>query len=1034
MKSLNTRLLRFYLTLGIGLFISGVVNAQNVIQGVVTDGLEPLPGATVLEKGTTNGTITDMDGKYQLSVGEDAVLVFSFIGFKTSEVPVGNKSTIDMTLEISAEELGEVVVIGYGTQQKKVATGSISQIGSDDMDGYKVQNVKGALDGQVSGLVVSNSSGQPGASQNIYIRGVGTNGNSSPLYVVDGLVLDNIGNISPADIESVNVLKDAASSAIYGTRAANGVIIITTKKGKEGVGSISYEGFTAFSNPWRKPQMLDAEQYVEITREKFANAGQSSNLDLLGFPQVGDPLTTDTDWMEEIFDQSTQTNHSISATLDNSYISLDYWDQNGVIGGEKSNYTRYGARFNSTKKIKDFISIGQNLYINRTQNQNLATNNAFGTVIADAFAYDPLTEVYEETDPLGYGFAQSKWVQKEYINPSSRLFLANSSGHADEIQGNVYLKIQPVEGLTLNSDFGGSATWWQYRSFTPDYHFHGSAFNVDNQVEQGGGTSQQFQLENYATYETNIGDHSINLTAGTSFYRFNAFINFGGSTRNIPDAEKFNDNFQIINAGQDTSELSFGRILEPHRILSYYGRLLYDYQDKYLFTTTLRRDGSTQFGSNNRWGYFPSFSLGWVISEETFFPKRLISYAKLRGSWGVNGNDRIDALAYESLLESSYRYTLGRDPALNLGTAPNAPANPDIKWEESVQLDVGLELGLFKDKLSAELDYYVKTTEGLLGENTIPRYFGYGDGKPTANLGKIQNKGFEGSLSYRENINDFSFNVRVNYTHNKNTVVDVPGSADFLDGWNWPVRNTAITRMTEGLPVAHFRGYKTLGIFQKPEDVFSHVNSEGDLLQEKAAPGDLIFADVNGDGVIDSDDMTNIGSPWPDHIIGLSLSANYKGFDLNVLFSSQIGQDIYRTYERSDVTFTNYQTFWLDRWTEEDPSSEYPRLTTNDPNVNQRPSDFYVEDGSFLRLRNLQVGYNLPTSLLEKIKLRSVRIYFSANNLLTLTRYKGFDPEIGTSTNPYDGINAGGWILDTGIDKGYYPSNKTLGAGISISM
>lgn len=1029
----KTSLLRLCLIVMIGFFLRGVASAQNVVQGVVTDGDEPLPGATVLEKGTSNGTITDLDGKYTLSVSDDATLVFTFIGFQSKEVWVGGQSQINAELEMDISELSEVVVIGYGTQQKKVATGAISKIDSKDLDGYKVQNVKGALDGQVSGLVVSNSSGQPGASQNIYIRGVGTNGNSSPLYVVDGLVVDGIGNINPGDVESVNVLKDAASSAIYGTRAANGVIIITTKKGKDGVGSISYDGFTAYSNPWKKPEMLNAEQYVTLTREKFANAGQSSALDARGFPQVSDPITTDTDWMDVIFDESTQVNHSIRASLGRSYLSLEYWDQNGVIGGEKSNYTRYAARFNSTKDINNLISLGQNIYLNRTQNQNLATNNAFGTVIADAFAYDPLTPVYADTDPLGYGFAQSPWVQKEYINPMSRLFLANSRGHNDEVQGNVYLQVKPLEGLTVRSDFGGSASWWQYRSFTPDYDFHASAFNVDNQISQGGGTSQSFQFENYATYETNIGDHSLNVTAGTSFYRFNAFIEFGGSSRNLPDAEKFNENFQILNMGQDTSDLSFGRIVVPHRIISYYGRFIYDYQDKYLFTGTLRRDASTQFGANNRWGYFPSFSLGWVLSEETFFPKRLVNYAKLRGSWGVNGNDRINSLAYESLLESSYRYTLGREPALNLGTAPNAPSNPDIKWEESVQLDIGLELGFFKDKLTAELDYYIKTTKDLLGYATIPKYFGY-VGSPTKNLGEIQNKGIEASLSFRENINDLNFNVRATYTHNKNTVVEVPGTADFIDGWNWPVRNMAITRMTEGLPISHFRGYKTLGIFQSQDEIFSHLNNAGDPLQPNAAPGDLIFDDVNGDGVINSDDITNIGSPWPDHIIGLSLSADFKGFDFNVLFSSQLGQEIYRTYERSDVTFTNYQTFWLDRWTEENPSTELPRLVSTDPNINQRPSDFYVEDGSFLRLRNLQVGYNIPSSLLSKIKLSALRIYFSANNLWTLTGYRGFDPEIGTSTNPDEGINAGGWILDTGIDKGYYPSNKTLGAGISITM
>jgi len=1000
------------------------MQAQNsAVTGVVMDGDTdtPLPGATVLEKGTSNGTITDLDGKYTLNVAEDATLVFTFIGFKTQEVTVGGKSSIDVTLNLDVSELNEVVVIGYGTQQKKVATGSISKVSPKNLDGYKVPDVTSALSGQISGVVINQSSGQPGSNPNIFIRGVGTNGDNSPLYIVDGLQVQTIKNINPSDIESLEVLKDAASSAIYGTRAANGVIIITTKKGAEGKGTVTYEGFVSESKPWRVPSMLNAQQYVQLTREKFANAGQSSFLDQRNFPKVGDALPTNTNWMDQIFNTAHQINHRVTAQMNNTYMSLEYWDQNGVVGGSKSDYKRYAFRINSTKDINDYVTMGENLYINRTQNQSIATNNAFGTVIADAFSYDPITPVYDSK--AQYGFAQSPWVQKEYINPLSRLYTQNNHGHTDEIQGNINMSIKPIEGLTLKSDLGINYNWNSSRTFTPDYQYTPAFYNYNNNVSQGYYYYQSLQWENYANYKKQFGSHSLDIVIGnTQIMRSSEWG--GGSTMNIPEAVMFNPNFQYLDAGQDTSDLSYGSASVKYKLASYYGRIMYDYKDKYLFTATLRRDGSSRFGANNRYGYFPSFSAGWVLSDESFFPKNsTISFMKLRSSWGMNGSDRIGDLGYTTILKSVWRYPLGMNTALNRGTAPPTVANPNLKWEQSVQFDVGLEANLFKDKISTEFDYYIKTTKNLLGQKQVPGYFGVVD-FPTSNLGEFQNKGFEAAITYRDRVGEFNFHANLNYTTFKNTVISVPGSSQYIPGWTWPVRNQPITRMTEGLPVGSFFGYKTQGIFQSQAEVYSHVSSTGDVLQPKAKPGDLIFADVNGDGKIDSKDITNLGSPWPKHIFGLSFGGDWKGFDFNMLFSAQLGQKVFRAYERSDVSYTNYQTIWLDRWTESNPSNKYPRLVINDPNGNQRPSDFYVENASYLRLKNIQVGYNLPQKWAEKIKMSGIRIYLSGNNVLTLTKYNGFDPSIGTN----------GWVLDTGIDKGYYPTNKTFGGGIKITM
>jgi len=1002
--------------------------AQTEVRGTVTDqNGEPLIGVSILVKETAArdflvGTVTEFDGTYRIPMpaGTDSLL-FSYTGFKSITVSVGGRTQVDVTMTEEYTKLEEIIVIGYGVQKKKVATGAISKLTTENLEGFKVQDVQLALEGQVTGLMVNESSGQPGAGKSLLIRGISTNGDNSPLYIVDGLQVSGISNINPGDVESVDVLKDAASTAIYGARAANGVVIITTKKGsEEEKGAISYEGFYSVSQPWKLPEMLNAEDYIMLTREKFANGGQSASLEALGFPKEG-ATTENTRWMEEIFNPAPIQNHRLSANLKNIYVSLEYWDQTGVIGEEKSNYKRYAVRLNAAKKINRFLAIGENLYVNRTDNQTIGVNDIFSTSVADAFAYDPLTPVLDETKD--YGFAQSKWVQKEHINPLSRIFIRNNKGHADQVMGNVYLDVMPFEGLTFRSDLGIDYYWYNYRSFTPDYNFHSAFFNVDNDLSQGYGFGESIQFENYINYNKSIaGVHNLDVVVGTA-YRESGSEWAGGSTSSIPDAVKFEDNWQYLNSGQDTTDLSSGGAAVDYALISYYGRVRYDFANKYLFTATLRRDGSSNFGENNRWGLFPSFSVGWVISKERFFNFRPISFLKLRGSWGLNGNDRIAALSYTATIENVFNYPFGIDQSLYTGAALATPPNPNIKWEESAQLDFGLEAELLQGKIGLEFDYFKKNTKDLLMNQIIPGYVG-ATNNPVSNLGEIQNQGVEAAVSHRWVKRDFSMTTRLTYTHFTNKVIDVAGESGYITGWGWPVRNTPITRMWEGYPVGNFVGYVADGIFQNNSAVAEHVNKDGELLQPNAKPGDIKFLDVNGDGEINTDDITNIGSPWPDHIFGLSISLQYKGFDFSGILFSQIGNEVFRAYERSDITFTNYQTFWLDRWTPKNSSDELPRLVSNDPNGNQRPSSFYVEDASFLRLRNLQVGYSLPASLLSKAHLAGLRIYFSANNLFTFTRYRGFDPEIGTD----------GWILNTGIDKGYYPSNKTIGGGIKITM
>jgi len=1021
---LSRKTIKIWLLMIVGLPMMS--SAQTgTIKGTVIDAEsgEAIFGATITVVGANSGAITNENGEFSI-VGQKVPveLLVNYVGYLDKTVTVNSFDIVRIGINEDVSQFDEYVVVGYGRQKKKVATGSVVKIESKQIEGIALPDVSSTMEGQLAGVIVNESSGQPGASKTLLIRGVSTNGDNTPLFIVDGVQVGNIDNINPSDVESIDVLKDAASSAIYGARAANGVVIITTKKGTgDSTGTFTYSVSYLNSRPWKLPQMLNAEDYVMLTREKYENGGQAFALDRLGFPEVGDPLDVNTNWMDEIFNPATMVNHRVTASLKNSYLSFDYWDQDGVIGGEKSNYRRYAFRANSTKKLKDYLTIGNSLYINRSENNNIGTNDAFGGAQIDAFAYDPITPVF---DPAAqFGFAQSQWVQKEYVNPLSRLYLINRDGKFDQVIGNIYLQVEPIEGLTVKTDLGVDANWWDFRTFTPAFNLHPTAMNETNDVSQGSGNFQGLQWENTVNYHKEIRErHNIDFLVGTT-YREAKFRQVGGSTSNIPTDAELDPNFHYLDAGQDTLDLAYGAASVDYFLISTFGRIIYDFDEKYLVTATLRRDGSSNFGENNRFGLFPSASVGWVVNKEDFFHSDLISFMKIRASWGVNGSDRISPLSYVTRVQNAFTYSFGNEPVLYTGTALAGPPNPNVKWEESEQIDIGVEMTLLNNKITIEADYYQKSTKDLLMAQNIPGYIG-ATNNPISNLGEIRNRGIEAAVSYRTTFRGFKINTSVNYTHFKNKVITVAGDVGYLNGWSWPVRNTPITRMTEGHAVGHFVGYEADGIFQTQDEIDNHVNGDGELLQPSAKPGDIKFLDTNGDGEINSDDIGNIGSPWPKHIFGMSLNVEFKGIYISSVFNSQIGHQIYRTYERSDITFGNYQTFWLDRWTEENPSNELPRLTSVDLNNNQRPSSFYVEDGSFVRLRNLQIGWNVPEKWLKKAKVESLKIYVTGTNLFTLTNYRGFDPDIGTN----------GWILDTGIDKGFYPNNRSFGGGLNITF
>jgi TonB-dependent starch-binding outer membrane protein SusC len=1015
---MKTKLLALLLLLSVAGY------AQDQVSGKVTDeNGDPLPGINVLVKATTRGTVTDATGFYSIdNLSTDATLVFSFIGYQTQEITISGKTSIDVKMNPDVTSMEEIVVVGYGTQKKSVATASLSKVDSKQLSGFSVARVDQMLQGQVSGVTFKSSSGQPGSGQNIFIRGIGTNGDNSPLIIIDGLVANDgiLQSLNPSDIESVEVLKDGASTAIYGARGANGIIMVTTKKAKAGTATLNYNANFGTQSPWRLPKMLNASQYVELTREQFANDGQPLKA---GFPDQS-TIPTNTNWMDELFQPGTTQNHQLSVSKGSEgssvYASVSYFEQKGVIAPEKSNLQRVTLRFNSENKINNYLSFGQNLFLVHSKSKRIPENSAFGSPIADAFALDPLTPVYDET--AQFGFAQSKWVQKEYVNPFSRIFITNNKNFQDGATGNAYVKITPLKNLTFKSDLGFDYNFYTGESFSPSYELTSSFMLKSNSTGAYSTKKYRWQWENYINYNKSIGNHTVDIVVGTTIQeRYdNDGMGISASSSGVGRDVELNPNFWYINSSPDSAIANTWR-QERQAIQSLFGRLTYNYNEKYLLSATVRRDASTQFGSKNPYGIFPSFSGGWVVSKEKFFPESFVNFFKLRGSYGVNGNDRIQTLRYASTVVNSGAYQFGKPGTQGVytGYSSTYAANSGIAWEESKQTDIGIEAGLWNDKLTLELDYYNKTTDGLL--MTAPVLGVIGTNGPVANVGEVVNKGFELEATLRQSFGALNMRLGLTASTLKNNVTKC---ADFIPGYSWPVRNLEITRMEKGKPIAYFRGRKTDGIFRSQSEVFAYINADGDPIQPNAKPGDLKFVDANKDGKIDDNDMVDIGKPWADYMFGLNLSLDYKGIDLRVLFAASIGNQAYKTYERTDVQYNNFQSTWLDRWSESNPDGKYPRLTFVDPNGNQKPSDFYVEDASYGRIKNLQIGYSIPSALLQKVKITSFRIYGSVDNLLTITKYKGFDPEIGV----------GGNIFDTSIDKGFYPQMRSWSLGLNVSF
>ncbi len=1019
--------------------------AQTIdIKGAVSDSKSnsPLPGVSVVVKNSTVGTTTDFDGNYSIRVSPNDVLVFSYLGFKTFEVAVQSTQTLNVVLQEDVESLEEVVVVGYGTQKKSVVTGSISSVKAADLENIPNGRVEQALQGRTSGVVIAANSGQPGSASTVRVRGITTfnGGGNNPLWVVDGIIVDNgaIGFVNQSDISSIEVLKDAASLAIYGARSASGVILITTKKGKEGKINVNYNVFTGVSEPAKKIKLLNATEYGALLNEKAVASGQN-----VLFPDLS-VLGKGTDWQKQIFNESAQrVTHEVSLSggseKSNYFASFGLTDQEGMVATKISNYNKKNIRLNSNHIISKYVKVGQTLGYSHQKSVGIGnTNSEFGGVLSSAINLDPITPVIE-TDPAiinaspfnsnpvirdknGNPFGISTLVGQEMTNPLA--FIETRLGNfnwSDDFVGSAFIDITPIEGLTIRSVLGTKLAYWGSENFTPEFFLNPSVRAQQNSLSRTNNRSFGWNIENTITYSrTVLEDHNFTILLGQSVTKDNDIFNGTGVTHlDIPtnDYRKASFNFSI----PEDKKTSFAFDGIEHRVTSLFARLNYDYKEKYLFTGVIRRDGSSRFGDNNKYGTFPSFSVGWNVNKEDFWKEnKYVNSLKIRGGYGVTGNDAIGDFRFLSTTSGGRNYTFGDGEDLIIGNSPNAPANPDLEWEETSQTSIGFDARILND-FSLTFDYFNKETTGILQEIDIPGFIG-STGSPVGNVADMENRGVELELGYQKRFNEFNLSVKGNISFLENEVTNLGQGKEFITTGTAGFQSMGpITRTQVGHAFNSFYGFKTDGIFQTVDEVNAYANSQGGLIQPNAKPGDFRWKDNNGDGRITDDDKQFLGSSLPKYTFGFTINMDYKGFDLMIFAQGAIDNQIFQGLRRLDIANANYQVEALGRWHGAGTSNTFPRLVNNDSNGNfTRPSDFYLENGDYLRFKVVQVGYTIPNHLISKFGVQKFRVYVTGENLLTITDYTGFDPEIG------------GNVL--GIDRGFYPQARSFIIGANLQF
>ncbi len=1026
---------------------------QQTVGGKVVDGSGvPLSGVTVTEKNTTNSTNTDADGLFRLEVSSgNAILVFTSIGFAPQEVSVSGRNTLYVTLADGMNTLEELVVVGYGTQKRKLTTGAMLQVKGDDIQKLSTTNVVNGLQSQSPGVQITQSSGMPGQGFKVNIRGIGTIHDSNPLYVIDNVIGGDINALSPSDIESIDILKDAASAAIYGARAANGVVFVTTKQGKAGKMTVNYDNFYGWQNAYRMPSLLTAKEYMAIQDERMFNEGLAP-YDWAGlipnqYQQIQDGTWNGTDWLREIHqDNAVTQSHAFNLTggTAQSKFAMGYSSasQDGIFGKPvQAHLNRHTFRINSDHVVLknddfDILKIGQNLTYTYRVNSGLGIGNIYWNDVHNMLVGNPLMPVYN-SDGNYYDHASKiadGWtLDGATANPVADMVYRRGQNRSKShsLFANAYAEIQPIKDLRIRSSFGYRLGASSYRSYTPAFRLSTTSINDIDDISQNQGLGYSWLLENTISYQRTVGDgHQFDAVVGQS-------IEKGGIGEDL-SVTSSNSSFPgmwshawIRNAqGYDGFMPTVGGVHWPeYAFSSAFGRVSYNYKEKYMASAIIRTDGSSNFARGHRWSYFPSFSAGWNVTNEDFMASASdwLNFLKLRASWGQNGNANIPNFQYVATIaidrQNGYYFGNQKNTLLN-GAFPDILPNPLVSWETSDQLNVGLDARFARDRFGLVVDWYRKTTIDWLVQAPVLAIFG--TDAPFINGGDIENQGVELGLNWNETRGDFTYGINLNGAYNRNRVTRIANAEKLING-NANVLSQGTTpmyRAQEGYPVGYFWGFKTDGIFQNDAQI-AEYRSRGHGVLSTAQPGDVIFVDTNGDGFITEADKVQIGNPHPDFTAGLNLSFGYKGIDLIVSGFGSFGHQIAKSYRSfADSPLQNYTTEVFQRWHGEGTSNRYPRITNGSHTNNQYISDIYVEDADFFKIQNITLGYSLKSAF-PNLPVGNARLFVTAQNLHTFTNYSGMDPEIGYGDEQ-------GWV--SGVDLGFYPSARNILIGLNVNF
>lgn len=1070
------------------LIVIMLIDETKVVKGkIYSETGEPLQGAYILLNGNGNFAMTDEDGNFSFEVpSEYEIIVVSYIGYLTKQIDLHGQREVFVVMQEDLSVLDPVIIVGYGIQKKSLVTGSISRIVGEDITSTSPTRTEQALQGKTPGVTVMQNSGSPGSPITVRVRGIGSNYNSEPLYIVDDMRVLNIDFVEPSDIESIEVLKDAASSAIYGAEGANGVIYITTKRGKKGESTLEYDFNYGLQKVPKPMKMLNAKEYATYKKEAFfyektqqavksdQNIPSDETLNA-EFKKTGIPdpatLTDDegTNWLGDLFQTAPEFKHHLvfsGGNEKNTFLtSLTYFSQDGIVGGKSTNFTRYSARINSEHNLTDWLSAGTKFNYTHVERNLITENQEYGGLVSNAIFIDPITPKYYKDinqipsdiydamlnrlykgdsmavinsttlkDNNGY-FGVSDLVKNEIRNPFAQLHNNHNQLNQDRFLGGIFLELKPFRGFKLRTQPDFDLYYTRNYGWIPTTLWNIDLIDATSSVFENMTKDFTWQWENFATYSNKFKRHGINVLLGTTIRSYVQYLLGGAADYMQSETEDFA--YISSTLSNTESRTATGYTTVPKKLISYFGRFSYNYAEKYLFEFALRRDGSSLFAEGKRFGTFPSFSAGWVVSREAFWKFDPLNFMKLRFSWGQNGSlenltafmyaPRISNIVYGAGDNDGTLFSLDANGNPVAGAQPVALSNPDLTWETSEQTDIGTDIGVFGNQLLINADYYFKKTKDLLARGGAPAYLG--NEPPIINAGNIENSGFEMNLEYKDAIGQLRMDISANAAYLKNKVTYYGSEGGQLNGASVAGQQN-ITMFKPGYPAWYFNTYQTNGVFQSWDEINNYKGVNG-LIQPNAIPGDFKIVDLNNDGKIDINDRKYTGSPWPAWVVGFTSVLSYKGFDLNLFICGSLGNKVFNAFHRGDLSNANVPKYYYDdRWTPDNHTNSMCRAIYA-PGQNYEPLDVYVENGSWIKLKSLTLGYNIPDKILKKLPVKKFKVYISGQNLYTYTKYRGMDPEIGTSS----ATNQGGLIYsNVGIDKGFYPSAKVYMFGVNVTF